>query len=64
MSHEASGISSHQSGGLDPNLQSLINEIELPENQGIPLTTRDYVVLFIVTLAVPVALTIWGVLNA
>lgn len=41
-------------------LAELIEAIELPENQGDPLLVRDYVLLLLATVAVPVALILIG----
>jgi hypothetical protein len=41
-------------------LAELIEAIELPENQGEPLLVRDYVLLLLATIAVPVALILIG----
>lgn len=64
MSNDTSEITTPGSPGLDPKIQNLVDEINRPENQGTPLLPRDYVTLFIVTLGLPIALTVWGVLNA
>lgn len=49
---------------LDERLAEDIRLIEDPANQGTPLAARDYVLLLIVTVAVPIALAIWGGLLA
>ena len=41
-------------------LAELIEAVELPENQGDPLLVRDYVLLLLATVAVPVVLILIG----
>ena len=50
--------------GLDARLHDLIEQIEQPGNQGEGLRPRDYIALLIVTIGLPVLLTIWGVLAS
>jgi|GEM_PF-5386719 len=48
----------------DPNLQNLVLQLEHPEHQGILLETRDYVLLGIATIIIPILLTVWGALAS
>jgi len=47
----------------DTRLDALIEQIQQPENQGEPLLARDYAVLLVVTVLVPILLTVWGLLS-
>lgn len=45
---------------LDTELQSLIEQIQDPANQGEPLVARDYLLLAAVCVVVPVLLIVFG----
>lgn len=45
---------------LEAQLAQLVQAITEPENQGEPMTTRDYVALLLVTLAVPAIMILIG----
>ncbi|MDS1113406.1 hypothetical protein RD149_06460 [Gordonia westfalica] len=45
---------------LDTELQSLIEQIQDPANQGEPLVARDYLLLAAVCVAIPVLLIVFG----
>ena len=45
---------------LEAQLAQLVQAIAEPENQGEPMTTRDYVALLLVTLAVPAIMILIG----
>jgi len=47
---------------LEAPLGELTELLEQPEHQGVPLIKRDWVLLFIVTVAVPALITVgWAV---
>ncbi|WP_185982054.1 hypothetical protein [Gordonia rubripertincta] len=45
---------------IDTELQSLIEQIQDPANQGEPLVARDYLLLAVVCVAIPVLLVVIG----
>lgn len=45
---------------FSPHLRYLINSIQMPENQGETLKNRDYVVLLVVTLLIPIIVNVIG----
>lgn len=49
---------------IDPYLEHLVSEVEQEQHQGVPLKTRDYVSLALLTIVVPILLTLWGVFAA
>lgn len=49
---------------IDPHLQHLVAQVEQPEHQGVPLEARDYVSLAVLTIIVPIILTVWGVIAS
>ncbi|CAG7608123.1 hypothetical protein ACFPZL_06860 [Leucobacter soli] len=48
----------------EPHLRDLVDQLEQPEHQGIQLEKRDYVLLGLATILVPVILTVWGMLAS
>lgn len=44
----------------DSQLQSLVTAVEQEVHQGVPLIARDYVALAVLTVVVPIVITIWG----
>ncbi|WP_448263651.1 hypothetical protein [Microbacterium aurum] len=48
----------------DVQLQGMIAELDHAEHQGVPLRPRDYILLALLTIAVPIILTVWGVAVA
>ncbi|MCT1352832.1 MULTISPECIES: hypothetical protein [Gordonia] len=53
-------MTSDHNPGLSPELRSLIEQINEPENQGVPLEMRDYALLCLVTVVIPAVLITLG----
>lgn len=48
----------------DVALATVVEQINQPEHQGVPLLAKDYVALIVATIVVPIAITIWAVAVA
>lgn len=57
-------LTSHDVKADNVALATVVEQINHPENQGVPLLAKDYVALIVATIVVPIAITVWAVAVA